>query len=187
MSKRTITEHLKQINQNARANTMNFDSLVKRLSNSGSEKTGRLFMKAGYPICGDKPEIIKEYVHMIFETQDYHCSMYVPTTGDQIGSHWHRPGYGWRRHVLMFEIDHVEPVNNGGKDRLDNLQFLSPNANQFLKTSLTPDMFLRCVHISDATKNRFRQVLQNRQRLFESQRWKDFIHKCEAIEGRVEL
>ena len=37
MNKRTITEHLKQINQNAQANGDNVASLAYRLSNKGNE------------------------------------------------------------------------------------------------------------------------------------------------------
>ena len=185
MTKRTITEHLKQINQNAKANSDNIDSLVYRLSNKGNERYGRYFKKAGYPICGGRADIIKEFVEMIFETQDNHCSMYVPTKEGQIGTHWHRPGKAWYQDQLKYEIDHVEPTNAGGKDSLENIQFLSPNANQFLKNSLTCDLFFRCVHISDVTKQRFKQVLENRKKLFKSKKWKDFIHKCEKIEGRA--
>ena len=178
--KRTLREHLSQIDQNSVANQKNFDSLTRRMK--------KYFIEAGYPNCAELPFILEEYVQMIFETQGFRCTHWLQTKDGELNGVWNRPGnkyYCWSTKQVFYEIDHVMPVNAGGKSRLDNFQFLSPNANQFVKTSLTYEDLLRRVDLSTALKNRIRSVLQNREKFFKSKKWKDFIHKCEKIEGRA--
>ena len=82
----------------------------------------------------------------------------------------------------MYEIDHVHPVNSGGGDEITNYQFLSANANQFTKCSLTYDDLLRRVDLSDSLKDRIRLVLKKREALFQSKKWANFIKKLNQCE-----
>ena len=86
--------------------------------------------------------------------------------------------------MVKYEIDHVHPRNAGGIDRLDNFQFLSANANQFTKCSLTYDDLFKRLDLSDKLKIRIGSVLSKREQLFRSKKWEDFILKLEKIEGR---
>ena len=92
---------------------------------------------------------------MIFETQDYRCTHWLHVEEDELNGLWNRPGKdynSWKTPYIKYEIDHVHPVNAGGTDRLDNFQFLSANANQFTKCSLTYDDLLKRVDLSDLLK-----------------------------------
>ena len=178
-TKRTLREHLNQIDQNSCANNNNFRSLKRRLKQH--------FINAGYPNAANVPSLIEQYMHMIFETQGYRCTHWLETKDDELNGVWNRPGYNyncWRTEQVFFEIDHVLPKNSNGLDRLDNLQFLSANANQFTKCSLRYDDLLKRVDLSDRLKNRIKEVLKNRQELFRSTKWEQFIEKLETIEGR---
>jgi hypothetical protein len=124
---------------------------------------------------------------MIFETQGYRCTHWIQTVGNELNGVWNRPGTDyclWKKKTIIYEIDHVYPVNSGGKNNLRNFQFLSANANQFVKCSLTYEDLLRRVDLSDALKNRVLTVLGNRQKLFMSEKWDKYIQKVSKIEGR---
>jgi len=172
MTKRTLNEHLEQIDQNSKANRAQRETLAKRFA--------PLFRKLGYKNSAKDPAILLEYVEMIFDCQDYRCTHWLPVLEGQLNGVWNRPhaGYrGWQTTDVWYEIDHVHPVNAGGTDSLTNFQFLSANANQFVKCSLTYDDLLRRVDLSDALKDRIRYVLQRRKQLFTSERWTNFVKK----------
>ena len=82
---------------------------------------------------------------------------------------------------INYEIDHVVPVNAGGKDGLENFQFLSPNANRFVKCSMVYEQLLRRVDLSDALKERIRDV-EAKEKNCLSLKWKDFIDLVEEID-----
>jgi hypothetical protein len=175
----TLREHLGTIDQNSVAGINNFKSLTRRLK--------KIFINSGYKHSAKVPHLIEQYIHMIFETQDYRCTHWLEVEIGELNGVWNRPGYNynsWKRKEVMYEIDHVVPFNAGGKDRLDNFQFLSANANQFTKCSLVYEDLLKRVDLSDRLKDRIRAVLAKREQLFESQKWKDFIDTLEQIEGR---
>lgn len=179
-NKVTLREHLDTIDQNSVANTNNFKSLTKRLK--------KHFINSGYPNSALIPDVIEEYIHMIFETQDYRCTHWLIVAEHELNGVWNRPGNrynSWRTKQVNYEIDHVNPVNAGGKDRLDNFQFLSANANAFVKCSLTYSDLLRRRDLSVDLKDRIKHVLTKRQQLFQSQKWKDYVFMLEQIEGRA--
>jgi len=179
-SKVTLREHLDTIDQNSVAGINNFKSLTKRLK--------KVFVKSGYKYSAKVPHLIEQYVHMIFKTQKYRCTHWLEIEDGELNGVWNRPGYNynsWKRKEVIYEIDHVIPSNAGGKDRLDNFQFLSANANQFTKCSLVYDDLLRRVDLSDRLKDRIRAVLVEREELFKSEEWKDFIDILEKVEGRT--
>ena len=122
---------------------------------------------------------------MIFETQDYRCTHWIPVDKDELNGVWNRPfaGYvGWKTKEVLYEIDHVHPVNAGGRDSLRNFQFLSANANQFVKCSLTYRDLYRRVDLSDSLKSRISDVMTRRSQLFASSKWKDFMNDVEEAE-----
>ena len=84
---------------------------------------------------------------------------------------------------VHYEIDHVHPINAGGVDDLMNFQFLSANANQFVKCSLTYDDLLKRIDLSDILKDRIRDVLRRREKLFASKKWADFMNKINKIDN----
>ena len=61
-------------------------------------------------------------------------------------------------------------------------QFLSANANQFVKCSLTYEDLLKRIDLSTALKDRIRTVLAKRELLFKSEKWKNYIEKIEKLE-----
>lgn len=87
---------------------------------------------------------------------------------------------------VHYEIDHVHPINAGGQDDLKNFQFLSANANQFVKCSLTYDDLLKRIDLSDILKDRIRNVLQRREKLFASKKWANFVNKINEIDNMLE-
>jgi hypothetical protein len=187
----TLREHLNILDQNATVTEQEKERLVNVLR--------KKLKSLGYPnvwkAAGQKkknPEksqeclnLLREYVDLIFKTQDNRCSFYLPTIGDQLNGLWNRPQAAfkdWKKDNIVYEIDHVVPVNAGGKDVLENYQFLSANANQFTKTSLTYEDLLRRVDLSDALKDRIRTVLSRRKELFASKQWKQFMTKFDNME-----
>jgi len=173
----TLREHLDGLDQNSKARKEEILSLMKRMK--------KKFKDLGYNNSAKSDMLVLEYIKMIFETQDYRCTHWLQTTGDQLNGVWNRPGTSyclWKKKTVHYEIDHVYPINAGGKDSLENFQFLSANANQFVKCSLTYEDLLKRIDLSDALKDRIRDVIQRRQKLFMSDKWKNFVKKIEQKE-----
>ena len=172
----TLREHLDMVDQNSSAGPGEISSLNKRLK--------KKFKDLGYPKVSK--EMVDEYIHMIFETQDYRCTHWLPVEEGQLNGVWNRPmpKYAfWRISTIQYEIDHVQPVNSGGIDCLENFQFLSANANQFVKCSLTYQDLLKRVDLSDSLKERIKTVMGRRIELFKSAKWCSFVRRLK-IEGR---
>ena len=171
----TLNEHLRMLNQNARANDIEIESLKRRIAVK--------FKECGFENAAKREDLISEYISMIFETQNYRCTHWLRVGKNELNGIWNRPlaGYrGWTTTRVLYEIDHVHPRNAGGTDELTNFQFLSANANQFTKCSLTYDDLLRRVDLSDRLKRRIRTVLKRRRKLFSSERWAQFMAKMQA-------
>ena len=97
---------------------------------------------------------------------------------DEINGVWNNPGTSykhWHSDWINYEVDHVVPVNSDGEDNLQNVQFLSPNANRFIKCSMTNEQLLRRIDLSDRLKERIREVQEKRASLFASIFWRDLI------------
>ena len=176
-NKITLREHLERLDQNSPASKEQIDSLCRRMALK--------FREYGYVKSSYNQELMTEYVNMIFETQDYRCTHWLPVGKGELNGIWNRPQpkyRGWRADYVMYEIDHVHPVISGGGDEITNYQFLSANANQFTKCSLTYDDLLRRVDLSDSLKDRIRLVLKKREALFQSKKWANFIKKLNQCE-----
>ena len=175
-SKMTLNEHLERLDQNQQASDHSIAKVCMKIEDK--------FRKCGYKrIAKDGVSLVKEYVDMIFETQDYRCTFWVPTQDGELNGIWNAPAFGmWKLRYVVYEIDHVHPMNAGGKDDLTNYQFLSANANRFTKCSLTAEDLLRRVDLSKALKDRLRLVAKRREDLFKSEKWKNFIERCDAFE-----
>ena len=176
-SKMTLREHLDGLDQNSRAGSEELLSLHKRVK--------KKFKELGYVKTAKNDALITKYIRMIFETQDYRCTHWLQTKEGELNGVWNRPGTGyclWKKTKVHYEIDHVHPINAGGVDDLMNFQFLSANANQFVKCSLTYDDLLRRIDLSDILKDRIRNVLKRREELFASKRWIDFVQKINEID-----
>ncbi len=176
-NKITLREHLDSLDQNSKAGREEIGSLLKRMK--------KRFRDIGYVKVSKSDMLVLEYIRMIFETQDYRCTHWLQTTGDQLNGVWNRPGTKyclWHKKTVHYEIDHVFPVNAGGTDDLKNFQFLSANANQFVKCSLTYQDLLKRIDLSDILKDRIRNVLARRQKLFSSDKWKNYIDKINKYE-----
>jgi len=170
----TLNEHLELLNQNSRASNREIASLRRRISDK--------FRDCGYPNAAKRDDLVDEYINMIFETQNYRCTHWLRVGKGEYNGVWNRPfkGYrGWLTDRVMYEVDHVHPRNAGGKDELTNYQFLSANANQFVKCSLTYDDLLCRVDLSARLKRRIRTVLARRRKLFKSEKWTNFMAKME--------
>ena len=170
--KMTLREHLEILDQNGKAEP------GQKAMTSLHHRVKKIFRQLGYTKAAKNDTLVTQYINMIFGTQDYRCTHWLPTTGDELNGVWNRPGAGysmWKRDEVQYEIDHVHPVNAGGADHLENFQFLSGNANQFVKCSLTYDDLLKRVDLSGALKDRIRDVLKRREELFASAEWKNFI------------
>ncbi len=177
MNRYTITEHLKTINQNGKATAREINMLVNRVRDK--------FRKNGLSRTADNDELIMEYIHMIFETQDYRCSFWLQTSKTELNGVWNSPKRsGWATRNIFYEIDHVVPVNAGGSDSLKNFQFLSQNANHFTKCSLTMDQVLKRVDLSEKLKQRLREVMKKRHELFNSTKWKDYVERVKSFENK---
>ena len=176
----TLREHLDKIDQNGTVSAHAKRSLIRRLKQK--------FKDMGYTRLSKNQFLIEDYIDMIFETQDYRCTHWIETKEDQLNGVWNRPGSGyslWKREDVVYELDHVFPVNAGGTDGFENFQFLSANANAFVKCSLTYDDLLKRVDLSLKLKNRIKRVLRRRKKLFKSERWTDWIQKVEAMEAQI--
>ena len=175
---RTLTEHLSQLDTNKRAGHKEFVAL--------SKKVKYYFYLNGYKKSENNPALVLEYIKMIFETQDFRCTHDLPISGNQVSATWNAPGKNfnnWRTADVVYEIDHTVPVNSGGDNSLENLQFLSGNANRFKKCSMTYDYYLRRIDITKAEKQRIVSVLKRKDKLFNSQKWLDFKKKLEEYEN----
>ncbi len=175
-----LKEHLETIDQNAKANMGDVNALIPKV------KT--FFKKCGYHAASKSNALAQEYIIMIFHTQDCRCSHWVEALDGELNGVWNNPGTEyrlWKAHRINYEIDHVIPVNAGGSNGLDNIQFLSPNANRFIKNSMTYEDLLRRVDLSDRFKFRIKQVLSNRKELFSSSKWATFIAKLENEESNT--
>ena len=177
-SKMTLREHLDGLDQNSRAGSEELLSLHKRVK--------KKFKEIGYVNTAKSDVMISKYIRMIFETQDYRCTHWLQTKEGELNGVWNRPGTGyclWKKTKVHYEIDHVHPINAGGVDALMNFQFLSANANQFVKCSLTYDDLLKRIDLSDILKDRIRDVLRRREELFASKKWADFMNKINKIDN----
>lgn len=177
-SKMTLREHLDGLDQNSRAGSEELLSLHKRVK--------KKFKELGYVKTAKNDVLISKYIRMIFETQDYRCTHWLQTKEGELNGVWNRPGTGyclWKKTKVHYEIDHVHPINAGGVDDLMNFQFLSANANQFVKCSLTYDDLLKRIDLSDRLKDRIRDVLRRREELFASKKWTDFINKINKLDN----
>ena len=151
----TLREHLDIIDQNGTVSEHAKLSLIRRLKQK--------FKDMGYTRLAKNQFLIRDYIDMIFETQDQRCTHWIEIKEDQLNGVWNRPGSGyslWKRADVVYELDHVFPVNAGGTDGFENFQFLSANA-------------------------RIRKVLRRRKKLFKSEKWKDWIDKVNAMESRI--
>ena len=176
----TLREHLDTIDQNGTVSEHAKRSLVRRLKQK--------FKDMGYTRLAKNQFLIEDYIDMIFETQDYRCTHWLQTGEGELNGVWNRPGSGyslWKRQDVVYELDHVFPVNAGGVDGFENFQFLSANANAFVKCSLTYDDLLKRVDLSDKLKDRIKDVLRRREELFKSDRWTSWIQKVEAMEAKL--
>jgi hypothetical protein len=141
--------------------------------------------KANEHLRRESRALIQEYVEMILETQDYRCTHWLEVSEGELNGVWNRPGQGfvnWKREDIIYEIDHVLPDNAGGQDNLENYQFLSSNANQFVKCSLTYEDLLKRIDLSDSLKDRIQQVLAKRKALFSSDKWEHYIKRLTEFE-----
>ena len=173
-NKVTLREHLDMLDQNSRVSNKEIQSLCRRMRQKLKD--------CGYTTACYNEDLILDYIKMIFETQDYRCTHWLPVAKGELNGVWNRPqaGYrGWKTTEVAYEIDHVHPVNAGGQDELTNFQFLSANANQFTKCSLTYDDLMRRVDLSDRLKRRITTVSKRRKKLFKSDKWKLFMKKME--------
>ena len=180
--KMTLRQHLDNLDQNGRASGPEMISLHRRVK--------KIFRGLGYINTAKNDWLITKYIHMIFETQDYRCTHWLQTKGDELNGLWNRPGagyWGWKKHKVQYEIDHVHPINAGGQDDLKNFQFLCANANQFVKCSLTYDDLLKRIDLSDILKDRIRDVLRRREELFASEKWAEFVKEINRIDGRTAI
>ena len=178
----TLREHLSTIDQNITVSEKQIVSLVRRMK--------KIFKNMGYTRLAKNQFLVRDFIDMIFETQDYRCTHWLQTQEGELNGVWNRPfgGYvGWKTKEVMYEVDHVHPVNSDGLDSFENFQFLSANANQFTKCSLTYDDLLRRVDLSDRLKDRIRDVLRRREELFASDRWNEWLQKVEDMEAQVNL
>jgi len=176
----TISEHLKTIDQNGKATEREIRMLVKRVRNK--------FRYNGLMKSAENDSLIYEYIHMIFSTQDYRCSFWLHVEEDEINGIWNGPQKsGWATESILYEIDHVNPVNAGGSDSLTNFQFLSANANQFTKCSLPMSLIFKRRDLSIELKNRLRNVLEKREELFNSEIWKDYTDRVKSYEKQKEV
>ena len=180
LKKYTITEHLKVLDQNGKAGAKEIFKLVERVRQK--------FRNNGLIRTADNNQLINEYINMIFETQDYRCSFWLPAADGEINGVWNSPKYsGWATDKVIYELDHVLPVNAGGKDSLTNFQFLSQNANHFTKCSLPMDLVFKRVDLSEKLKDRLRTVMKKREELFNSNKWKDYIDRVKSFEKQQEV
>ena len=178
----TLREHLQTVDQNAQANEKNFESLKKRMK--------KKFKECGYPNASKNDTLVMQYIHMIFKTQDYRCTHWIPVKEGELNGVWNRPhpGYrGWKADYIMYEIDHIHPVNAGGGEHLQNFQFLSANANEFVKCSLTIEDLLKRVDLSGVLKRRIARVMKRRERLFATKKWQKFMDKMNKLDPRPVL
>ena len=178
----TLNEHLQSLDQNSQANEKNIKSLTKRMK--------KKFKDCGYPNASKDDDLVLEYIDMIFKTQGYRCTHWLKVKEGQLNGVWNRPHpkyRGWKADYVMYEIDHVHPVNAGGGDDLKNFQFLSANANEFVKCSLTYEDLLRRRDLSCFLKRRIKSVLKKRENLFKSRRWNKFMDKMNALDPRPEV
>ena len=171
----TLNEHLETLDQNSQVSDIEMESLKRRVS--------KKFKDCGYEAASKEPTLVAEYINMIFKTQDYRCTHWIRVKEGQLNGVWNRPAKGyrnWKSKEVKYEIDHVHPRNAGGIDDLKNFQFLSANANQFVKCSLTYDDLLKRVDLSGRLKRRIRTVLRRRARLFHSKKWTSFETRLNA-------
>tara|TARA_Y100001938_G_scaffold23502_1_gene30651 strand:+ start:103 stop:702 length:600 start_codon:yes stop_codon:yes gene_type:complete len=191
-SKITLNEHLQTVDQNSSADEKQINSLCDRIRMKfrdcgfvGIWKSYKARGKANKQLREQSRALIREYVEMILETQDYRCTHWLKVREGELNGVWNRPGQGfvnWKREDIIYEIDHVIPENAGGEDKLENYQFLSSNANQFVKCSLTYEDLLRRIDISASLKDRIRQVLDKRSELFSSDQWLDYLERVLQFE-----
>jgi hypothetical protein len=184
--KRTLSDHLTQILPNRDANVGNCEAT--RLADSVC-----IHLKHYFPILAKKSnpqskKLREKFVRLILSTQDNKDFIYYkPSNDDTPNQSWNRPSAGyrqWRISYLMYEWDHVIPLNNLNKDgnccrdvhALENLALMSGNCNQFVKCSLSIEMMLKILRgkNDNVLIDRITKVLDNRNKLFSSVEWANF-------------
>ena len=102
----TLREHLDTIDQNSVAGINNFKSLTRRLK--------KIFVNSGYKHSAKVPHLVEQYIHMIFETQDYRCTHWLEVESGELNGVWNRPGYNynsWKRKELKFKKRAYHNIN----------------------------------------------------------------------------
>ena len=135
-NKVTLNEHLVGLNQNSRAS----ENEIYKLRKTVAQK----FVLCGFEEASTMNHLIDEYINMIFETQNYRCTFWLRVGKEQLNGLWNAPyrGYiGWKSKTIWYEVDHVNPRNNGGGDNLKNYQFLLKLMGEIIQMYLVLKIF----------------------------------------------
>ena len=71
-----LKEHIDRLDQNKKAAIREINILLPKMKNK--------FRDSGWIKSAENDELVYEYIKMIFETQDFRCTHWLETKGDEI-------------------------------------------------------------------------------------------------------
>ena len=117
------------------------------------------------------PPPIEEYVEAIFDTQARQPFFNVPS---ELPYCWNSPK-DWDKNYIRYEWGHLDSRNQcDAPDNITNLCLQSARCNQHIQTSLNIDEVQDWLQGSPVA-HRVSEVMQARDALFTSPRWKDLL------------
>ncbi len=164
-----LIDHRKIIGNNPSAYTKDLDS--DRLV-----ETFRNHIRSDYQeikFNSEKKKVLKNIIHLIFETQDRRPFFHVE--GTELPLCWNRPS-DWECDYIKYEWGHLLSKNQspdiGGN--IENLGLYSARCNQHIQSSMN---IQELMVYGGLIAQRISNVLTKRRLLFESSVWKELVVK----------
>ncbi len=165
-----LIEHRKNLNSNPKAyikDIQNLNRLVDTMINHIRNEYNKIRF--------DKPkkEIIKELIILLFETQEYRPFFHIE--GTELPLCWNNPR-DWNLDYIKYEWGHLFSKNQNPNliGIIENLGLYSARCNQHIQSSMN---IQELMIYGGILAQRISNVLTNRRRLFESNKWKELIKK----------
>lgn len=172
-----LRKHREELRDNPNAYTQDLKRIRAEISKDAP--VVNLLKKCGYKKvtrlrCG---ELIKEFVDLIFKTQNNLPFFYIEEHGE-LPFCWNNPG-DWEENYIRYEWGHLQSRNqNKNCDEITNFCLQSARCNRQVQTS----MDIREVKVwlkGSRIANRIDTVMKKREELFVSKEWKNLLSELE--------
>lgn len=164
MANKTLFEHRLELINNPLCWEQHFESARKNLANKIWDWVRLNNPKAKKVV---KFPFILEMADLIFEHQDKRPFFHI---GDDMITAWNSPR-DWDKNYIIYQIGHMNPINNGGESNPENLCYMSARCNQHIQSSLPMDEVLAIYFNSNSIAKKVVDKYNNLLKLHQSEKW----------------